>query len=274
MVVYVADTHQYFNNHKELISATTLMRKHHLAPDYTGVSVEVLNAKAKRGSYIHKEIEMFIKNYDLGFTNELRLFIERVKELNRQVLYSEKIVGDDLVAGTIDLVFANKIIADIKTTYQLHVQSVRWQLSIYTYLYDREHYGEYKGEVWWFKNDNLKVVEVELLPIEKVERLFECERNGELYVENEDTSKIERLLDLLKEQEILDLEIKALKNEINESVKKNGNITSEHITISYIAPSVSIGFDLDTFKKEQPELFAKYNNKKTEKKESFRYLVK
>ena len=274
MVIFKEDTHQYFKDQKELISTTTLMRKHHLAPDYTGVSVEVLNAKARRGSYIHKEIEMFVKNNELGFTNELQLFIDKIRELQRQVLYSEKLVADDLVAGTIDLVFGNKIIADIKTTYQLHIQSVRWQISIYVYLYDRDHYGEYKGEVWWFKDGDLKVVEIELLPIEKVERLFECERNGEIYVEDEDTSKIERLLSLLKEQEILDLEIKALKNEINESVKKNGNITNEHITISYVAPSVSIGFDLDTFKKEQPELFAKYNNKKTEKKESFRYLVK
>ena len=267
MATFKEDTHQYFEGNKELISVTTLMRKHGLAPDYSGVSQTVLERKAMRGSYIHKEIELYNVKGEIGFTDELNLYIGKLNELRRQVLHSELMVNNDIVAGTIDLVFKDKIIADIKTTYQLHIKAIRWQISIYTYLHDKDHYNEYKGEVWWFK-DGLQVIDIQLMPIEEVERLLECERNGVLYEEM--NGKLDYLIELLEEQKSLENEIEKLKAEINEEVKRNGSLKYKGLSVSYTKPSVSTGFDTERFKKEQPELYNQYT-KQTERKESFKY---
>ena len=48
MIRFDAEKHEYFDGEKRLISVTQLLRKHGLAPDYSGVSDAVLNAKAER----------------------------------------------------------------------------------------------------------------------------------------------------------------------------------------------------------------------------------
>ena len=62
-VKFKEDTHRYFDlkTGKELISVTTLLRKHGLAPNYGNVDPQVLKAKAERGKLIHLEIEKYIK---------------------------------------------------------------------------------------------------------------------------------------------------------------------------------------------------------------------
>ena len=142
MLEFNEEKHEYTLDGKKLISVTQLMQKHNLAPSYAGVSTDVLNAKAERGSLIHKEIEDYIKNKEIGFTPEMALFKEHVEQNKIDVLESEYRVNNDIVAGTIDLVFiVNDVlyIADIKTTYQLHQEAVSWQLSIYGYLYWYNH---------------------------------------------------------------------------------------------------------------------------------------
>lgn len=274
MLVFKEETHQYFNGNKELISATTLMRKHHLAPDYSNVPMETLRRKAVRGSLIHKEIEMWLKYNEEGFTAELYQFIDKLKELGVKVVYSEKMVCNDIVAGTIDLVFENKIIGDIKTTYDLHTNSVRWQLSIYVYLLDKEHYKEWKGQVWHFnRNGELNVVDLDLMPYELVNELFECERKGEEFKISDDLQEINDLIDLIKEKEILELKIEELKNKINPKIKALGQYKDDRITISYKPSSVSIGFDESKFKEENEEIWKKYQ-KETNKKESWVYRIK
>ena len=57
MILFDEKTHTYTDDGKHLISVTQLMKKHGLAPDYSGVSESVLGAKAQRGTLIHKEIE-------------------------------------------------------------------------------------------------------------------------------------------------------------------------------------------------------------------------
>ena len=57
MLKFDAEKHEYFDGEKRLISVTQLLKKHGLAPDYSGVSDSVLNAKAERGTLIHSEIE-------------------------------------------------------------------------------------------------------------------------------------------------------------------------------------------------------------------------
>ena len=195
MLTFNEETHEYTLDGRKLISVTQLMQKHNLSPSYSNVSVEVLQKKAERGSLVHKEIEDYNKTKDIGFTFELGLYKKYINENNVDVIESEMQVHNDIVAGTIDLVFYfkdNLYVCDIKTTYTLHKRAVRWQLSIYCYLYwykrftDRDmlkkYYNTTLGQAYHFtKEKTLNVVDIPLRTFEEVEELMECERKGILY---------------------------------------------------------------------------------------------
>ena len=114
MLKFDEEKHIYTLDGKELISTTQLMRKHGLAPNYDGVSQEVLNAKARRGTLVHKEIENYIKSGLMGFTEEMYQFKDYAdKNLNLAEIQSETMVSNDVVAGTIDLLMPkNNVIAE------------------------------------------------------------------------------------------------------------------------------------------------------------------
>ncbi len=262
MVIFKEDTHQYFNtNGKELISVTTLMQKHGLAPSYAGVSSEVLNAKAQRGSLIHKEIEDYIKEGKIGFTKELTEFINTPKG---EVLVSEGILYNDIVAGTCDLVLYDNgyIIGDIKTTYTLHKEAVSWQLSIYANLlhYQNPSITVTRGQAYHFDKDgNLNVVEIPLKPVSEVERLLECERKGIIYtqalaVNDADLIQLYEVEALIKsiedQKKQAEEKAKELRAAILKAMEKQGVKTfeNERIKITYTAPTTKKQVDTDKLK--------------------------
>ena len=134
MLEFNENNHTYTFDGKELISTTQLMRKHNLSPNYDMVNPEVLQSKAKKGTLIHKEIENFIKENKLGFTDELYEFQKYVKEHNLTSIKSETMVCNDIVAGTIDLMFMENdrpIIADIKTVNNIEIKIKGYGTFIY-----------------------------------------------------------------------------------------------------------------------------------------------
>ena len=289
MLVFDEEKHEYTLNGKKLISVTQLMQKHGLAPNYAGVSTEILQAKAERGTLIHKEIEDFNKLGLIGFTDEMALFKKYVEENNLDVIESEFRVNNDIVAGTIDLIygFKNKIyIGDIKTTYQLHLEPVSWQLSIYAYLYWLDHdeknniakldYETMKAQAFHFNKDGeLNVVDIPLKPYEDIEELMECERKGELFNSKKgiDLNIVNKLVAALKKKKEIELEVEELKNQLFESVKKCNGYSNDEITIAYVKASTGKSFDSKKFEKDNPELYKQYLKDST-KKESMTIRLK
>lgn len=225
MLEFNETNHTYTFDGKVLISTTQLMRKHNLSPNYDMVNPEVLQAKAKKGTLIHKEIENFIKENQLGFTDELYEFQKYVKAHNLTSIKSETMVCNDIVAGTIDLMFMENdrpIIADIKTTSVVHKEAVSWQLSIYRYLYlsyvdgnivpvEESEYNDVVGQVFHFNKEGiLNVEEIPLKPFSDIERLFNCERLGMQF-----TLEIDEAENSL--QNVVHLE--KIINELNEKVE-------------------------------------------------------
>ena len=129
----------------DLISATTLLKKHGLSPDYTKVKGEVLKLKADRGTVIHEELEKYINHKEIGFTGELDAFIETCFANDILPSKSEFMVWNDEIAGTVDvagLIGDKTFIGDFKTTANLHIEAVSWQLSLYAYLM-KEKFDKY-----------------------------------------------------------------------------------------------------------------------------------
>lgn len=286
-LTFIEDTHEYFLGDKKLISVTQLMQKHGLAPNYGDVPSEVLRAKAERGSLVHKEIEEYIKEGNIGFTNELIEFINADKG---EVLKSEFKVNNDIVAGTVDLLLYKNneyIIADLKTTSELHIDAVSWQLTIYAYLLSKINpmIKVTKGQAFHFNKDgNLNIVDIVLKPFEEIDRLMECERNEEKF-EVKKIASDEQLMQLLEVEALIksieekkkkaEEQAKELRAELMKAMEANGvkSFENDLIRITYVAPSTRQSIDSAKLKKEQPTIYASYL-KSSEVKASLRITLK
>lgn len=287
MIKFDEATHRYFDGEKELISVTTLMRKHGLAPDYSAVRSDVLQAKAERGTLIHKEIDDLIKKGEIGFTREVAAFDDYMGKIGCDVIDNEFVVYNDICAGTADLLLRDRtgfyIIADIKTTATLHRDAVAWQLSIYNYL---DGWKATKGQAFHFNADGeLNVVDIQLKPKEEIERLFDCERSGEIYktelstIDEKQLTKLQKFESIIAEAEAMKKAAEEQRDEIKAAImaamEENGVKTFEtdHIKLTYVAPTIRTTIDTAKLKKELPEVAEKYN-KTSETKASLRITLK
>lgn len=281
-LIFKEDTHQYYLGDNELISVTTLMQKHGLSPSYAAVPAEVLRAKAERGSLVHKEIEEYIKDGSIGFTAELGAFIRGLSMSGSEVLKSEFKVYNDIVAGTVDLLLYQNneyVIADIKTTSTLHNDAVSWQLSIYAYLLEsiNKTIKITKGQAYHFDNyGQLRIVDITLKPMAEIERLIECERNGELYQAPAPTTdeqlmqlvEVETLIKSIEEQKKqAEEQAKELRAALIEAMERNGVKTfeNERIKLTYVEPTTRSSIDAAKLKKEMPAVAEQYTKTSTVK---------
>lgn len=286
MIEFREDTHEYFLDGRKLISVTQLMQKHGLAPSYDAVPSEVLRAKAERGTLIHKEIEDWIKNGEIGFTTELAEFRKHIADNALKPIASEEMVHNDIVAGTVDLIFEDGTIADIKTTATLHKEAISWQLAIYSFLYCSMH-GAYpnRGAAYHYKADGaLNVVDIPLKPSKEVARLLECERNGEIYTQAltgtdaqlAELAEVETLIKAIEEQKkAAEEQAQELRAAIMAAMEANGvtSFENERIKLTYVAPYTKEAIDTKKLKKDLPQIAAQYT-KTSNVKASLRITLK
>jgi len=184
-------THSYWMGEKELIGVTSLMKKHGLSADYTGISPEVLAKAANRGTAIHKMLE----DYDNGKAvvascDEHAGILEAYKSLGLPVIASEYLVSDNkIVASMIDKVMDGGAqgmvdLADIKGTSQLHIDALEWQLSIYAFLFELQNPKLKVGKLYAVhcpKTAKVKKVEINRIPSETIMELIQAESEDELF---------------------------------------------------------------------------------------------
>ena len=292
MLKFDERNHEYTLDGKKLISVTQLMRKHNLAPSYDGIDQRVLEKKAEYGSFIHEEIDKWIKHKELGFSVECQEFIDYEKTHNMEIVANEYQVHNDIVAGTLDLMYVENgtpIIADFKTTYKIHKESVSWQLSIYLYLYllDQNNaliqYESFKGQCFHFgKDKKLKVINIPLKAKALVEDLIDSERNEGNYqlkpldINLAEIEMVERTIkyyeELKKEAEKKEAE---LKEAIIKAMVENGiqEYENEHIKLTYIAETTRATLDSKAIKEKYPEIYHA-NLKESKVKENVRITIR
>lgn len=287
-----SDHTYWLGSGKQLISVTQLMKKHGLSADYSAVKADVLNAKAERGSLIHKEIEEYINCDAEGFTDELDAFKTLMRERQITPTESEVIVHDDLVAGTVDIIGRDpdgRIIADIKTTSTLNKDALSWQLSIYEYLLQKLHPGANVSALYGIHliGTSAKLVEVERKPREELERLFECERNGELFIPKTTAlsiSKTElaymadverRISDLKKQIDVYAKAYDEMKDDLKARMKEQGvkSYEDDLLKITYIDAYTRESVDTTKLKADKPEIYAAYK-KVTNVKDAVKVTLK
>lgn len=185
-VVFYEEQHIYTLGDKQLSGITSII-KSLLFPDmYANVSQAVLNKAAERGTRIHNLIQFWtmgiLSNEDIA---ELQPFLDAFHAAGLDGWESEYLVSDnESVASSIDLVCLDKdgniILCDIKTTSVLHIEYLRWQLSIYAYLFERQNpeLKVHRLKAIHISKGKCDIVDIERLNDNQVDDLLTAYRNG------------------------------------------------------------------------------------------------
>ena len=278
------------------ISVTELLRKHGLAPSYSGISEDVLESAAEKGKEVHKDLENVInvRNYK-PTTKQGEEFAKWVKE-NVDCAVAEQPIGFKyngmILAGTADLIGFTKdgalFIADHKNTLQFHREYVTWQVSLldyfleaFTFLRSGERLNgkflNWRGatKFWCLKYNpktgKLTPKELTKIPKKEIEDLIEKEYNNlkyqrkELVAEEELKSRFVTAEEyLLKVEEEFKRATEAAKNVRAEMLAlfekqniKSWESPNGQIKATYVEAQDRLSVDTTKLKKEFPQAFEK-----------------
>ena len=134
-VVFDSEHHTYHLHGQELSGVTPIISW--LFPDtYKGIPQSVLDQAAEYGTMIHSKCELY-DSMNLGADDPIVQDYARITRPLQEVVCSEYLVSDERnIASSIDKVFCDDSLGDIKTTSKVHKANVQVQLSIYAYLYE------------------------------------------------------------------------------------------------------------------------------------------
>lgn len=134
-VVFEPEHHTYTLNGNLLSGVTAIVKW--LFPDtYKDIPEDVLMRAADYGTLIHSKCELADS---MGIVDDpiVKDYQRIIKEAGLHVALSEYLVSDEKnIASSIDKVFVDDSLGDIKTTSKVHWANVTVQLSIYAYLYE------------------------------------------------------------------------------------------------------------------------------------------
>lgn len=294
-VKFLPVEHEYYTpDGIQLSGVTTLLKKHIFKDMYKGVKQEYLDAAIDRGHKVHSDVETIDL---LGFdpvTEEGRQYLNLRKEFTP--VANEYLVSNNVnIASCIDCVWAdnegNIFLADIKTTSELKLHYLEWQLSIYAYLFELQNpelkvSGLYAVWLPYEKYGNPTLRLINRISDAEVEKLINCDMLGVEYeepayltmvnnlpVEYQDLeAALVNIVEMKKQAEAKEKEFKERMLELmmQHNVKK---WESERISITLKDAYEKESFDSKSFKTDYPELNAQYT-KKSMVKESLLVKVK
>ena len=287
------DTHTYIvDGDIASISVTELLHKHGLAPSYKGMSKSELEKYAERGREVHKDIENAVKI--AGYkptTKQGEQFIEWARE-NVETAEAEFKLAYNyngmVLAGTADLIGFLKdgkpFVSDNKYTSTFQREYVSWQVSVLDYM-ARHISGTLNGQVFkWAgaekffclhfdtsKEGDLDCKELQKIPDEEIERLFQCEYEGKIYtkamlvINNGELQQ--QWCDLEKVFAEKEREYKALKKQRDDFREKLCKLFEEQgvynwespngtIKATYVLPYGTMKLDEKLVKEKYPNVYA------------------
>ena len=222
-VIFNELDHTYTLDNKSLNGVTSILNRQLFADKYSGISDEVLNKAAEYGKGVHESIELY-DSLGIGEDEDaVKSYIKLCQKEGLTRLDNEYLISDnDYVASSIDVVFDDCSLADIKTTSHLDEEYVSWQLSIYAYLFELQNPDLQANRLLaiWIPKARYgkpKVVEVPRKPVSEVIRLIEADKAGQQYVPSVASStEITIANDVVQEVIRIERELKELKDKQTE----------------------------------------------------------
>lgn len=299
--------HHYILGLNELTGVTTILKDVIYRDKYTGIDEAVLRNAADRGTAIHEAVQAYM----MGVDYELDPYLQPY-ELDARVAWDawtnnpacaglvaeavEYLVSDckeiaskiDVVRQVADGKFA---IADIKTTYEVDIEYVSWQLSVYKYLFERQNPNSevVQMQVFWY-NRREKMWRLDDIPDKgtaEVERLLDAWRKGEFWgmpmpADTEYPAPLLNIGQMYAEMEQAVKDATAKRDEFRDrmlaAMTDAGieQVKAEGFTCSLVGESERKGFDYKRMIKEHPDLadmFGEYETT-TKVKPSIRIILK
>lgn len=276
-VIFNHDEHTYMLGGKELSGITSVISRQLFPDKYRDVPEDVLKKAAERGTMIHSICELVD---DMGISHdsdEAQGYKELKDDWGLRYECSEYLVSDDEhYASCIDKVYRENetdfTLGDIKTTYVLDKESVRWQLSIYAYLFELQNPGCKAVRIIdiWLRGKNHEIVEVERIPSEVVVNLLKCDSEGKQFVNPYSISpitlpdeyrKMERTIqEIVSQAKYWSDKKKEIADAVMMSMVEAGEYSWKGDIISFTRKKDTIrkDFDKKAFEKDYPDLYNKY----------------
>lgn len=299
-VVFNSEHHTYTLDGHELSGVTPIIAW--LFHDtYKGIPQSVLDQAAEYGTMIHSKCELADSMGIVG-DDIVKDYQRIIGEAGLEVSCSEYLVSDERnVASSIDKVFCDDSIGDIKTTSKVHRDNVQVQLSIYAYLYElqtgrkanrlfliwlpKPQYGEpcveelvripaevcrYVIEVYAEKGDPMNAMAAlsrYLMPDTEKKRV-----EGEVPEAMDEV--INELIIIKRQMDLLTNREKEIRQSLQVAMEAVGEDkwSNDVIQISRRAASERVSIDTKALQKAEPEVYEKFK-KVTKVAESITYKV-
>lgn len=270
-VIFNELDHTYTLDDKSLNGVTSILNRQLFADKYSGISDEVLNKAAEYGKGVHESIELY-DSLGIGEDEDaVKSYIKLCQKEGLTRLDNEYLISDnDYVASSIDVVFDDCSLADIKTTSHLDEEYVSWQLSIYAYLFEMQNPDLQANRllaIWLPKAryGKPKVVEVPRKPVSEIIRLIEADKTGQQYVPSVASStEITIANDVVQEVIRIERELKELKDkqtELREGLLKqmqDHNIKSfktDGLSLTRKLATTKTSLDSKMLQEKYPEIY-------------------
>lgn len=278
-VIFNQEKHTYILN-GAFLSGITGMIERQLFPDkLKGIPQYRIDNAAEKGSYIHECCEIADSLGVIPDCEEAKNYLNLI-QLNGLIIEdSEYLVSDnEHYASSIDKVYRDGEdtfhLGDIKTTYKLDKEYVRWQLSIYAYLFELQNPGAKVDRLFaiWLRGSIAELIDVERISSDVIESLLTCDINGIQFV-NPYALPISNITlpSHYQEMELSIIEIekqakywtdkkKELTDEVMKEMVKSGVYNWKGDSIQFIRKKDSIrkSFDKEKFEKDYPGVYNKY----------------
>jgi hypothetical protein len=196
---------------------------------------------------------------------------------------------EERYASSIDIVMVNEAneicLVDTKTTWNLDKNSTALQLSIYKKFFEMQNAGLQVKHIYvlWLPNKDENVAEfheLRVVPLDEIDALVEADLKDEEFVYNPLSENPDwypmleqeyakwNAVKVMAEQKLNELKEQLMKQMEAEKVTQ---IKSDLYTVSYIPAKKSKRFDSAAFKKENKEMYDRYQ-KETETAASIRFV--
>lgn len=279
-VLFDKDTHTYTTPEGVRLQGITGIIERQLFPDkYSGVPEFVMKRAAERGSFVHEVCEL-VDDLDIDHESEEARNYQKIKEsYGLQYEASEYLVSDnEHFASCIDKVYRESdsefSLGDIKTTYKLDKEYVRWQLSIYAYLFERQNPGCKVVRLFaiWLRGSISELLEMERIPDGIILELLSAEIEGRKFINPYAVPSVKTGMPLkYREMEDSIIEIteqakywserkKELTDGVMKEMVKAGAYSWKGESVSFIRKKDSIRrtFDREAFERDYPGVYDKY----------------
>ena len=279
-VIFDPEAHTYHTPDGVRLQGITGMLERQLFPDkYSGVPKFVMKRAAERGSFVHEVCEI-VDDLGVEHESEEARNYQRLKEKHAlRYEASEYLVSDnEHFASCIDKVYRESYtefsLGDIKTTYKLDKEYVRWQLSIYAYLFEMQNPGCKAVRLFaiWMRGDKAELAEVDRIPDDTVISLMSAEVGGSKFANpyalpappNELPQKYQEMeqaiVEIDRQERYWKEQKKILMDGIMQEMVKAGAYSweSEAIRLTRKKEGIRKDFDKKQLEKDYPEIYAKY----------------